>query len=83
MKREMKIHEIKQAITKLSPRELADFHKWYENYISIMDKEFNFDAMSVKSNKTACDVKFGLRGKYKGKGLMKALMAEKILEKRL
>jgi len=43
----MSITEIEQAITKLSPEELARFRQWFEEYCAeVWDKQLEADAKS-------------------------------------
>jgi len=63
----MKRKEIELAITNLSPNELARFRKWFEDYYP--------KALSRQlEQKQRIDK---LKGSLKGKGLLKALMADK------
>ena len=64
----MKIQDIRHAIKKLNPLESVPFRNWFEH--------------DVKSDKLANrEYIHSLRGKYRGKGLMKALMADKKRER--
>lgn len=68
----MNIEEIQQAITELSPDELAQLREWlkeYENKIKA--------GTSDDSNAPIEDTLKRLRGYLKGKGLLKALKEEK------
>jgi len=66
----MKIQDIRHAIKKLDPLKLVPFRDWFEH--------------DRKSDKLANrEYIHSLRGKYKGKGLMKALMADKRRERLL
>ena len=50
----MTIHEIEQAITELSPREMARFRKWFEEFdAQAWDEQFERDAKSGKLDKLA------------------------------
>jgi hypothetical protein len=50
----MSIHEIEQAITELSPRELARFREWFEEFdAQVWDEQFEQDAKSGKLDKLA------------------------------
>ena len=50
----MTIHEIEQAITELSPREMARFRKWFEEFdAQAWDEQFERDAKSDKLDKLA------------------------------
>lgn len=63
----MKMQDIQRAITALSPAELAVFRKWFER--------FQPEAQDGQLRK--------LQGSLKGKGLLKAFMAEKKREREL
>lgn len=84
----MTLDEIKQAIKKLSPNELTHLRQWFEEYDNqLWDEQFEIDAKSGKLDKIANKaITRGylnkLRGSLKGKGLLKALMAEKEFEKK-
>ena len=48
------IHEIKQAISKLSPDEFARFRDWFEEFdAKAWDKQFEKDAKSGKLDQVA------------------------------
>ena len=50
----MTIHEIEQAITELSPREMARFREWFEEFdAQAWDEQFERDAKSGKLDKLA------------------------------
>ncbi|MEX1247167.1 MAG: hypothetical protein WEA61_01690 [Anaerolineales bacterium] len=50
----MGIHEIEQAISHLSPDELARFRAWYEEFdAQIWDDQFEADAKSGKLGQVA------------------------------
>jgi hypothetical protein len=50
----MSIHEIEQAITELSPNELARFRQWFEEFdANLWDEQFERDAKSGKLDKLA------------------------------
>jgi hypothetical protein len=50
----MTIHEIEQAITELSPREMARFREWFEEFdAQAWDEQFEHDANSGKLDKLA------------------------------
>jgi hypothetical protein len=50
----MTIHEIEQAITELSPKEMARFRKWFEEFdAQAWDEQFERDARSGKLDKLA------------------------------
>jgi hypothetical protein len=60
----MTIHEIEKAITELSPRELARFRHWFDEFdAQAWDKQFEQDAESGKldkfANKAATDFREG------------------------
>ena len=63
----MSIHEIEQAITELSPNELARFRQWFDEFdAEIWDEQFVSDAKSGKLNKLADKAKSEFRaGKAK------------------
>ena len=63
----MSIHEIEQAITELSPNELARFRQWFEEFdAQVWDEQFNGDAKSGKLDKLADKAKSDFRaGKAK------------------
>jgi len=63
----MKMQDIQQAITELSPAELALFREWFER--------FQREERDRQLRK--------LQGSLKGKGLLEAFMAEKKLEREL
>jgi hypothetical protein len=68
----MNVEEIKQAISELSPEELAQFREWFEGF---ENKRANM--LSVEEKLTR------LRGSLKGKGILKAFLEEKKREKEL
>jgi hypothetical protein len=69
----MKRREIELAITNLPPNELASFRKWFEGYYpKALSKQLEQKQHIDK-----------LKGSLKGKGLMKALKADKDLEKKI
>ena len=48
----MSIHEIEQAITELSPKEMARFRKWFEEFdAQAWDEQFEQDARSGRLDK--------------------------------
>jgi hypothetical protein len=50
----MGIHEIEQAIRELSPRDLARFRQWFEEFdAQNWDKQFETDANAGKLDKIA------------------------------
>ena len=63
----MKIQDIKQIIAKLNLQGLVRFRFWFE-------RDARFDELEKLTNREHI---LSLRGKYKGKGLMKALIADK------
>ncbi|MCC6569809.1 MAG: hypothetical protein IT315_11285 [Anaerolineales bacterium] len=71
----MDVEEIQQAITKLSPDELARFRSWF--------KEYENNAKLNDSKESIEDKVKRLRGSLKGKGALEALMEEKRRERLL
>lgn len=72
----MNIEEIQQAITKLSPDELARFRAWFKEY------ENNSESGEANDSKESIeDTLKRLRSSLKGQGLLKALMEEKRRER--
>lgn len=67
----MNIKEIKQAVTELSPNELARFRRWFDTYYLHALKDHKERKHRVEK----------LKGSLKGKGLLKSLMADKDFEK--
>jgi hypothetical protein len=68
----MNIEEIQQAITKLSPDELARFRAWLKEY------ENNAESGDANdSNESIENTLKRLRGSLKGKGLLEAFKEEK------
>jgi hypothetical protein len=68
----MHIEEIQQAISRLSPDELAHFRAWFKEYVSNIEiAEFN------DSQETLDDRLKRLRGSLKGTGILKALMEDR------
>ena len=65
----MKLQEIEQAITELNPKDLTRFRRWFE--------KFEKDAKAGGQIPVTREYVHSFRGKYKGKGLMKALLAGK------
>jgi len=63
----MTIHEIEQAITELSPKELARFREWFEEFdAQVWDERFESDTKSGKLDKLADKAKSDFRaGKAK------------------
>jgi len=60
----MTIHEIEQAITELSPKEMARFRKWFEEFdAQAWDEQFERDVKSGKlvklANKAIADFNAG------------------------
>jgi len=64
----MNIKEIQQAITKLSPNELARFRVWFKEY------EVNVNAGELNDSKQFRETLRRLRGSLKGKGILKTLI---------
>lgn len=62
----MTAEEIKQAISKLSQEELAQFRKWFEEF---ENKRANISSVEEQLTR--------LRGSLKGKGILKSYLAEK------
>jgi hypothetical protein len=64
---DMTIHEIEQAITELSPNELARFREWFDEFdAQVWDEQFERDAKSGKLDKLADKAKSDFRaGKAK------------------
>jgi hypothetical protein len=74
----MNIEEIKQAITKLSPDELAQLRAWFRDY------EGKVKAGAAEDSKEAIRERVRkLRGSLKGTGLLEAFMEEKRRERLL
>jgi hypothetical protein len=68
----MNIEAIQQAITKLSPEELARFRAWF--------REFENEAVLSEATSVASPTReqiHKLRGSLKGSGALKALMEER------
>lgn len=63
----MTISEIEQAITELSPEELARFRQWFEEFdVQVWDDQFESGAKSGKLDKIADKAKHDYRaGKAK------------------
>jgi hypothetical protein len=71
----MHIKEIQQAITKLSPDELAQLREWLREY------EGKVKAGAFEdSNESIEDTLKRLRGSLRGKGVLKTLMDERRME---
>ena len=48
------VQEVKQAVARLSPEELARFREWFDEFdAKIWDKQFEADAMSGKLDRLA------------------------------
>lgn len=62
----MTVEEIKQAISEISPEELAKFRKWFEEFEK---QRSNNESIEKRLTK--------LRGSLKGKGILKSYLAEK------
>jgi len=61
---DMTVHEIEQAVTELSPMELARFRQWFDEFdAQIWDEQFEHDANSGKldelANKAVTDFRAG------------------------
>jgi DNA-binding PadR family transcriptional regulator len=53
----MSITEIEQAITELSPEELARFRQWFDEYYAqVWDKQIEDDAKSGRLDKLIAEV---------------------------
>jgi hypothetical protein len=51
---DMTIREIEQAVTELSPRELARFRQWFDEFdAQVWDEQLENDANSAKLDKLA------------------------------
>ena len=51
---DMTIHEIEQAVTELSPKELARFRQWFDEFdAQVWDEQFELDSSSGKLDKLA------------------------------
>lgn len=68
----MNLEEIQQAITRLSPDDLTQLHEWLREHEGRIKAGAPGD-----SNASIRERLRRLRGSFKGKGLMKALMEEK------
>ena len=68
----MSIYEIEQAITELSPNELAHFRQWFHEF----ESNAKPDELTDSHPPTEVLVK-KLRGSLKGTGVMKALVEER------
>lgn len=62
----MNVEKIKQAISELSPAELARFRKWFEEFEKKRAKELLVEEQLTR-----------LRGSLKGRGVMKAFLEGK------
>ena len=68
----MNIEEIQQAITELSPDELARFREWFKGFEGeVKSGELNDSQQPIE------EVLKRLRGSLKGSGTLKALMEER------
>jgi hypothetical protein len=67
----MDIEEIKQAIIKLSPDELAHLGSWFKEY------QVNISSRKLNDSEELGETLKRLRGSLKGKGVLKALMEER------
>ena len=70
---DMNRKEIEQAISELSPTELSQFRRWFETYYLMVMDDHHERKLHVDKLR---------RGSAKGKGLLKALMADKDFEKK-
>jgi hypothetical protein len=68
----MNIHEIEQAITELSPDELARFREWFGKF----DAQVQSGKLTTLQPMTEEHLD-NLRGSLKGKGALKVLMDER------
>ena len=68
----MNVEEIKQAISELSPEELAQFREWFEEF---ENKRANIPSVEEQLTR--------LRGSLNGKRILKAFLEEKKWEKEL
>lgn len=68
----MNVEEIKQAISKLSPVELAQFRKWFEEF---ENQHANNETIEKRLTR--------LRGSLKGKGILKSYLTEKQRDKEI
>lgn len=68
----MTVEEIKQAISDLSPEELAKLRKWFEEF---ENKRVNMSSVEKQLTR--------LRGSLRDKGVMKAFLEEKKREKEM
>ncbi len=72
----MTLEEIQKAVKELSPSDLVHFHKWFT--------EFNANFKKVNALESTIEERLkNLQGSLKGKGVLKAFMAEKKREKDL
>lgn len=50
----MTIQELERAVTQLSPKDLASFRQWFEEFdAQVWDRQFETDVKSGKLNKIA------------------------------
>lgn len=68
----MKVEEIKQAISELSPVEFAQFREWLEEFEKKRANMLSVEEQLIR-----------LRGSLKGKGILKAYLEEKQQDKEL
>lgn len=62
----MSITEIEQAITKLSPGELARFREWFEEYCAeVWDKQIEADAKSGRLDRLISDADEEYEAKFR------------------
>ena len=70
----MKLQEIKHAITKLNPEELARFRQWFEEF----EHDAKFSKLDKHTDKALFEKRLKeTRGSLKGSGAMKTLMEER------
>jgi uncharacterized protein YdcH (DUF465 family) len=68
----MNIEEIRQAISKLSPEELAHFRAWFEEYLENAETDKLTDSQEELEERLK-----RLKGSLKGTGILKALMEDR------
>lgn len=68
----MRLNEIEDAVAKLSPDELADFRRWFQEFEQRKKSE-----ETVSSQLPSRDDVRKLRGSLKGMGIMKAFIKER------
>jgi hypothetical protein len=77
--------EIEEAVTQLSPGELARFRQWFDKYYTKTSNSQDRENKTTKLNITRPEIEQHLdelKGSLKGKGLLKALMENKDYEKK-